>query len=139
MIRAPHDIGIMFDHQHSVALIAQLVQRGDHRRRVLRMQPDRRLIEHIAGPDQSRSQTSGESRSLEISIQNVAADTIREQIEFISGATLTSEPSGAIIRVLDETDIDAVLEITRKADGHLASIQPVKQSLEELFVKETKE
>ncbi len=81
--------------------------------------------------------TSGESRALEISIQNVAADAIREQVEFISGATVTPEPSGAIIRVLDETDIDAVLEITRRAGGHLASIQPVKQSLEELFVKET--
>jgi ABC-2 type transport system ATP-binding protein len=81
---------------------------------------------------------SGETRALEISIQNVASDAIREQIEFISGATVASAPSGAIIRVLDETDIDAVLEITRKAGGHLASVQPVKQSLEELFVKETK-
>ena len=80
---------------------------------------------------------SGESRALEISIQNVASEAIREQIEFISGATVASEPSGAIIRVLDENDIDAVLEITRKAGGRLASIQPVKQSLEELFVKET--
>ncbi len=82
--------------------------------------------------------TSGETRALEISVQNVAAEAIREKIEFISGATLTPEPSGAIIHVLDETDIDAVLEITRKAGGRLASIQPVKQSLEELFVKETK-
>ena len=81
---------------------------------------------------------SGESRALEVSIQNVDADAIREQIEFISGATIASEPSGAIIRILDETDIDAVLEITRKAGGHLASIQPLKQSLEELFVKETR-
>jgi ABC-2 type transport system ATP-binding protein len=80
---------------------------------------------------------SGESRALEISIQNVASEAIREQIEFISGSTITSEPSGAIIRVLDENDIDAVLEVTRKAGGRLASIQPVKQSLEELFVKET--
>lgn len=83
--------------------------------------------------------TSGETRALEISVQNVEADAIREKIEFISGATLTPKPSGAIIHVLDETDIDAVLEITRKAGGLLASIHPVKQSLEELFVKETKE
>ena len=81
---------------------------------------------------------TGETRSLEISVQNVAADSIRDHIEMISGATLTPEPSGVIIRVLDESDINAVLEITRKAGGHLASIQPVKQSLEELFVKETK-
>jgi len=81
--------------------------------------------------------TGGESRALEISVQNVAADAIREQVEFIPGVTLTAKPSGVIIRVLDETDINAVLEITRKAGGHLASIQPVKQSLEELFVKES--
>ncbi|MBK8466860.1 MAG: ABC transporter ATP-binding protein [Chloracidobacterium sp.] len=81
--------------------------------------------------------TDGQSRALEISVQNVTADAIREKIEFISGATLAPKPSGAVIHVLDERDIDAVLDITRQAGGHLASIQPVKQSLEELFVKQT--
>lgn len=82
--------------------------------------------------------TDDGSRTLEISVQNISADAIREKIEFISGATIIPKPSGATIHVLDETDIDAVLEITRQAGGHLASIQPVKQSLEELFVKQTK-
>lgn len=81
--------------------------------------------------------TSGESRILEISVQGVAADAIREQIDFIAGATLKAKPNGAIIQVLDETDIEAVLKITRTNSGRLASIQPLKQSLEELFVKET--
>ncbi len=76
-------------------------------------------------------------RTLEISIQGVAANAIHEQIEFIAGATITAEPNGAIIQVLDESDIDAVLAVTRNAGGNLISIQPVKQSLEELFVKET--
>ena len=81
---------------------------------------------------------SGEdSRALEISIQGVAADAIREGIEFIAGATLIAKPNGANIQVLDESDIDAVLNITREKGGRLASIQPVKQSLEELFVRET--
>ncbi|MBK6748693.1 MAG: ABC transporter ATP-binding protein [Acidobacteria bacterium] len=81
---------------------------------------------------------SGEdSRALEISIQGVAADAIREGIEFIAGATLIAKPNGANIQVLDESDIDAVLNITRQKGGRLASIQPVKQSLEELFVRET--
>ena len=81
---------------------------------------------------------SGEgSRVLEISIQGVAADAIREGIEFIAGATLVPKPNGAIIQILDESDIDAVLNITRQKGGRLASIQPVKQSLEELFVRET--
>jgi hypothetical protein len=38
---------------------------------------------------------------------------------------------------LEEKDIDKVLQITREAGGRLVSVQPVKQSLEELFVKET--
>lgn len=83
--------------------------------------------------------TSGETRLLEISVQDVEGEAIRDQIEFIAGATLQAKPNGASIQVLDESDIDAVLAITRAAGGRLASVQPVKQSLEELFVKETKE
>lgn len=80
---------------------------------------------------------SGESRLLEISVQHVSADAIREKIEFIAGATIKAKPNGANIQVLDESDIEAVLTITRTAGGRLASVQPVKQSLEELFVKKT--
>ncbi len=78
-------------------------------------------------------------RMLEIAVQGVAADAIREQIEFVAGATVVVAPNGAIIQILDESDIDAVLAVTRTAGGNLISIQPVKQSLEELFVKETKD
>jgi len=80
---------------------------------------------------------SGESSVLEMTIHGIEAQAIREKIELIAGATLNAEASGAIIRVTDEADIDAVLAITRKAGGRLASVQPVKRSLEELFVKET--
>ncbi len=82
---------------------------------------------------------SEESRVLEISVQGVTADAIRGEIEFIAGASLTPKPNGASIQILDEADIEAVLNITRKKGGRLASIQPLKQSLEELFVKETKD
>lgn len=80
---------------------------------------------------------TGEHRSLEISVQGVAADAIREHIELIAGASLSQKPNGAMIQIIDESDIEAVLKITRSAGGSLISIQPVKQSLEELFVKET--
>jgi len=81
--------------------------------------------------------TSGEQRVLEVSVQGVAADAIRERIEFIAGASISAKPNGANIQILDESDLDAVLTISRDAGGHLISVQPVKQSLEELFVKET--
>lgn len=90
-----------------------------------------------AGDLKELLESSAESRVLEISVQGLEAESIRDAIELIAGATLAAEPHGAVIHVLDESDIDAVLEVTRKAGGRLASIQPVKQSLEELFVKET--
>lgn len=76
------------------------------------------------------------TRALEISVQNVTTEDIREQIEFIAGAVIAAKPNGVIIQVLDETDIGAVLDITGKYGGRLASISPVKQSLEDLFVRE---
>ena len=79
---------------------------------------------------------SGEQRSLEISVTGVSVDAIREQIEFIAGASITAKASGAVIEVLDESDVEAALKAVREAGGHLISIQPVKQSLEELFVRE---
>ncbi|HQZ96895.1 MAG TPA: ABC transporter ATP-binding protein [Pyrinomonadaceae bacterium] len=80
---------------------------------------------------------TGESRSFEVNIEGVSAEKIREDVEFIAGAAITSRPNGASIHILDEADIEAVLQITRNSGGRLASIQPVKQSLEELFVRET--
>jgi len=82
------------------------------------------------------SQNEG-SRTLEVRVQGVLADAIRDKIEFIAGAAMKSTPDGANINILDEADIDAVLHVTREAGGRLISVQPVKQSLEELFVKET--
>ena len=80
---------------------------------------------------------SGETQIYEINVKGVAAENIRSQIKEISGAEISAKANGANISVLAETDIDKVLPIIRKAGGSLVSVQPVKQSLEELFVKET--
>jgi ABC-2 type transport system ATP-binding protein len=77
------------------------------------------------------------SRTLEISIQGVSADAMRDKIDMVAGATIGVKANGAVIEVLDEADVDAVLQIARDAGGRLTSIQPVKQSLEELFVETT--
>lgn len=80
---------------------------------------------------------STDSRSLEINVNGVLPDTARDEIGFIAGASVTPKPNGATIRVVDEADVEAVLRITRKAGAHLSSVNGAKQSLEELFVKET--
>lgn len=74
------------------------------------------------------------ANSLEISIQNVDAASIRDEIELIAGASIRPNSGGATISIVDEEDIDAVLKITRGAGGRLVSIEPVRKSLEDLFV-----
>ncbi len=76
------------------------------------------------------------TRVMEINVEGVSAEAIRDDVEFIAGAEISAKPNGALIQVADEADIDAVLAITRRAGGRLASVQPVKQSLEDLFVRE---
>jgi ABC-2 type transport system ATP-binding protein len=80
---------------------------------------------------------AGERQSFEINIKGVSAEVLKAEIEKIGGAEIFSKANGANIQVLDEADIDKVLQITREKGGKLVSVQPVKQSLEELFVRET--
>lgn len=80
---------------------------------------------------------SGERQSFEINVKGVAAEALTNEISQISGASINSKANGANIQVSEETDIDKILQITREKGGTLVSIQPVKQSLEELFVAKT--
>jgi len=80
---------------------------------------------------------SGERQSFEITVKGVSKENLQNQISNVSGAEIYAKPNGANICVLEETDIDRVLQIIRNSGGKLVSVQPVKQSLEELFVKET--
>jgi ABC-2 type transport system ATP-binding protein len=80
---------------------------------------------------------SGETQIYEITVKGIPAEVLRSEIANISGATVSAKPNGANIQVLDEKDIDKLLPIIRNEGGSLISVQPVRQSLEELFVKET--
>lgn len=51
-----------------------------------------------------------------------------------SSASVTTTASGLRIQVSDEREVDAVITALRKANGKLVSVQPVRQSLEELFL-----
>ncbi|MDQ2936403.1 MAG: ABC transporter ATP-binding protein [Acidobacteriota bacterium] len=50
------------------------------------------------------------------------------------GFRVTSTPSGLRIEIPDEKNIDEVMAALRRAGGKLVSVQPLKQSLEELFL-----
>ena len=80
---------------------------------------------------------SGETQVFEINVKGVSSENLQAEIAQIAGASIFSKPNGANIQIADEKDIDKILQITKNAGGKLVSVQPVRQSLEELFVKET--
>jgi ABC-2 type transport system ATP-binding protein len=80
---------------------------------------------------------AGERQTFEISVKGVAAEELESEIAKIAGAEIFAKAAGANIQVLDEADIDVIIKIAREKGGKLVSVQPVRQSLEELFVKET--
>lgn len=75
-----------------------------------------------------------EASTVEIIATGAGAEALQQSLG--GGATVTSTASGLRIEVADETGVDAVIAALRKANGKLVSVQPVRQSLEELFLDE---
>lgn len=79
----------------------------------------------------------GEKQGFEINIKGVTADVLEKEVAELAGSTVIAKPHGANIQVSDEAEIEKILQKMKKIGGKLVSIQPVKQSLEELFVEKT--
>ncbi|MEO7673979.1 MAG: ABC transporter ATP-binding protein [Pyrinomonadaceae bacterium] len=74
----------------------------------------------------------GSEVSFEINASGVSADAV------VSGiGRITEKAGGLSIQVASEKEIDAAIKSIRAAGGKLLSVQPIKQSLEELFVEKT--
>lgn len=75
---------------------------------------------------------AGEANTLEVIATGADAEVLKQQLG--GGATVTTTASGLRIEVASEKEIDAVISALRQAHGKLVSVQPVRQSLEELFL-----
>ena len=84
-------------------------------------------------------QRAGDHHHLEITVAGADAEAIKRTLTPLEGSSVASTAGGARIEVADEKDVDTVLAAMRRAGGRLVSVQPVKQSLEELFVREATE
>jgi ABC-2 type transport system ATP-binding protein len=74
----------------------------------------------------------GQANAIEIIASGADADRLKSQLKI--QAEVTTTPSGLRIAVGDEKDVDAVIAALRSVDGKLVAVNPVKQSLEELFL-----
>jgi ABC-2 type transport system ATP-binding protein len=75
---------------------------------------------------------AGETSLIEIIATDADAGALRKNLS--SEAEVTTTPSGLRIQVADEKEVDAVIAALRSVNGKLLSVQPVRQSLEELFM-----
>lgn len=73
-----------------------------------------------------------ETDLIEIIASDADAEALKANLSI--KAEVTTTPSGLRIQVTAETEVDAVIAALRKVNGKLVSVQPVRQSLEDLFV-----
>jgi ABC-2 type transport system ATP-binding protein len=90
-------------------------------------------LAHVGNLDELR-QRAGDRNHVEIVATGSDADTLRFHLPEGDHYQLTSTPSGLRIEVSDERDVDEVITALRRTGGKLVSVQPVRQSLEELFL-----
>jgi ABC-2 type transport system ATP-binding protein len=85
--------------------------------------------------DELRQQVAGRSL-VEVVISGIDEATLRPHLPDGNDFMITSTPSGLRIELADQKDVDSVIVALRKAGGKLVSVQPLRQSLEELFLNQ---
>lgn len=86
-------------------------------------------LAHAGSLDELRVQ---ESNLIEIVAAGANEAVLRKTLD--GNAQVLIDASGLRIHVHNEKEIDAVIAAVRKANGKLVSVQPVRQSLEDLFL-----
>jgi ABC-2 type transport system ATP-binding protein len=75
---------------------------------------------------------ASETSLIEIIATDADVEALRKSLSI--DAEVNTTPSGLRIQVGDEKEVDAVIAALRSVNGKLVSVQPVRQSLEELFM-----
>src|SRR6185436_5351802 len=80
--------------------------------------------------DELRQTTEGPNR-MEVIATGTDADKLKQHLP---NTEISPTPRGLRIEIGSENEIERVLAALRKAGGKIVSVQPIKQSLEELFL-----
>jgi len=92
-------------------------------------------LAHIGYLDELRQQTVGQNL-VEVNISGIDEAALRPHLPGGNNFSVTSTPAGLRVELTEEKDVDSVIAALRKAGGKLVSVQPLKQSLEELFLNQ---
>jgi len=91
-------------------------------------------LAQVGSLEELRQKTAGRNQ-VEVVLSGVSEEALRSQLPGGNAFSLTSTPAGLRLELKDERDVDAVIVALRKTGGKLVSVQPLKQSLEELFLE----
>ena len=80
VIRAANRLLVVLDHQHRVAQIAQRFERAEQPAVVARMQPDRRLVEHVEHAAQPRADLRRQANPLRFAAGKRGRRAVERQI-----------------------------------------------------------
>ena len=92
-------------------------------------------LAHVGYLDELRQQVAGRN-VVEVVISGIDEAALRPRLASGADYLLTATPAGLRIELADEKDVDSVIAALRKAGGKLVSVQPLRQSLEELFLNQ---
>ena len=90
-------------------------------------------LAHLGTLDELRG-SAGDS-NVEVVATETDSATLSRHLPDSDRFVITPTASGLRIQVADESEVDAVITALREAGGKLISVQPVRQSLEELFLE----
>lgn len=76
-------------------------------------------------------QRPDDPHQMEVMATGADAGTLKQ---YLPNGAITATPSGLRIEISSESEIEGVVAALRNAGGKVVSVQPIKQSLEELFL-----
>lgn len=92
-------------------------------------------LAQVGALDELRQQATGRDL-IEVVVSGTDEATLQRHLPNENEFKVNSTAAGLRIELTDEKDVDVVIAALRKANGTLVSVQPVRQSLEELFLNQ---
>jgi ABC-2 type transport system ATP-binding protein len=90
-------------------------------------------LAHVGYLDELRQQVAGHNL-MEVVVRGTNETALRSHLPKANEYRISATPVGLRIEVTEERDVDEVITALRKVSGKLVSVQPLRQSLEELFM-----
>ena len=102
VVGRPHGVFVVLDHDHGVALVAEIEQAVQQLVVVTGMQPDRRFVENVQHPHQSAANLTGQSNALALAPRQRGCRAIKRQVVEPAAEQEAQPPADLLERLLGD-------------------------------------